>query len=64
MNEQPSQNGGHPFALSVTCGGAVLGTNALGDVSSFLQQADLALQGKDRKTGNVVEEVSRPGSRH
>lgn len=35
-----------------------------GKLCGIVAQADLALQGSDRKTGKVVEEVSRPGSRH
>ena len=55
MNEPPSQTDGHPFALSVTCGGAVFGPNAPGEVSSFLQQADLALQhAKQAARGSFV----------
>lgn len=35
-----------------------------GKLCGIVAQADLALTGKDRKTGNVVEEVSKPGRRH
>ncbi|MFC0677675.1 CBS domain-containing protein [Lysobacter korlensis] len=35
-----------------------------GKICGIIAQADIALTGKDRKTGNVVEEVSKPGSRH
>lgn len=35
-----------------------------GKLCGIVAQADIALTGKDRKTGNVVEEVSRPGNRH
>lgn len=35
-----------------------------GKLCGIVAQADIALTGKDRKTGNVVEEVSKPGSRH
>ena len=42
--EETSQTDGLPFALSVTCGGAVLEPSTPCDVSTFLQRADLALQ--------------------
>lgn len=35
-----------------------------GKLVGIVAQADIALTGKDKKTGSVVEEVSRPGSRH
>lgn len=35
-----------------------------GKLCGIVAQADIALTGKDRKTANVVEEISRPGSRH
>jgi CBS domain-containing protein len=35
-----------------------------GKLCGIVAQADIALTGKDRKTANVVEEVSRPGSQH
>lgn len=38
--------------------------DADGKLCGIVAQADIALTGKDKKTGNVVEEVSRPGSRH
>ncbi len=35
-----------------------------GRLIGIIAQADIALTGSDRKTGNVVEEVSRPGIQH
>jgi CBS domain-containing protein len=35
-----------------------------GKLCGIVAQADIALQGSDRKTGSVVEEVSQPGKRH
>lgn len=32
-----------------------------GRCCGIVSQADIALQGKDRKTGNLVQDVSRPG---
>ena len=55
MDEQTFRNDDHPFALSVTCGGTVSGSNTRCDVSTFLQQADLALQhAKQTARGSFV----------
>ncbi|MGZ5824196.1 MAG: EAL domain-containing protein, partial [Hyphomicrobium sp.] len=55
MDEQTFRNDGHPLALSVTCGGTVSGPNTRCDVSTFLQQADLALQhAKQTARGSFV----------
>jgi CBS domain-containing protein len=35
-----------------------------GKLCGIVAQADVAMQGSDRKTGSVVEEVSKPGNRH
>ena len=35
-----------------------------GKLCGMVAQADIALTGKDRKTGDVVEGISRPGNRH
>ena len=44
-----------PFALSVTCGGTCLASNAPRDVSTFLQHADLALEhAKQTARGSFV----------